>query len=121
MDDNPHPDRPRPDEPGSDQAEAPGDGLRLAARSGPASLVAVVRRWVAPVAVPAVIALAIAAGVDFINRHATTSDEAGKPSGPSGPVRPALDMPAPTLMAKGRPLPRHLVGVNRSGTAVVVR
>jgi hypothetical protein len=113
LDDNPHPNSPRADRPDP---------------SGPAHLLAVLRRWVAPVAVPAVIALAIAAGVDFINRYATKSDEAdeaGKAQAPgsarAGPARPALDLPAPALMAKGRPLPRHLVGVNRSGTAVVVR
>src|ERR671914_671226 len=110
MDDNPHPHSPHTDRPRP---------------SGPVNLPTVLRRWVAPVAVPAAIALVIAAGVDFINRHATTSDEAAKASasgsGRSGPVRPAWDLPAPTLMAKGRPLPRHLVGVNRSGTALVVR
>ena len=116
MDDNPHPDSPRPDEPGPDQPRPDAPSV-----SGPANLLAVVRRWVLPVAAPAVIALAIAAGVDFINRHATTSDEAGKTPGRAGPAQPAGAVPAPTLMAKGRPLPRHLIGVNRSGTAVVVR
>jgi hypothetical protein len=78
------------------------------------------RRWVAPVAVPAAIALAIAAGVDFINRHAA-SDEAAKPPAAERAGSTHGELPAPTLMAKGRPLPRHLVGVDRSGTAVVVR
>ncbi|HEU5155813.1 MAG TPA: hypothetical protein VFU43_02375 [Streptosporangiaceae bacterium] len=88
------------------------------------AVLAAARRWVVPVAAPAVIALAIAAGVDFINRHAPTSDEAGREPGRAGaaqPVGPAWDRPAPTLMAKGRPLPRHLVSVSRSGSAVVVR
>src|SRR5918999_4145613 len=107
MDDNPHPNSPRAGRPEP---------------SGPANLPAMLRRWVAPVAVPAAIALAIAAGVDFINRHAT-SDEVAKPPAAerAGSTHPAGELPAPTLMAKGRPPPRHLVGVDRSGTAVVVR
>jgi hypothetical protein len=95
------------------------------------------RRWVVPVAAPAVIALGIAAGVDYVNRHGPAPSEAGRQrpgrseqpgqSGQSsapdraGAVRPGWEAPAPALMAKGRPLPRYLVGVRRSGSALVVR
>jgi hypothetical protein len=82
-------------------------------------LLPALRRWVVPVAAPAGIALAIAAGVDFVNRAKPAPSEADKKTpGPSGS---SLSGPAGPLLSKDRPLPRYLVGVRRSGTAVVIR
>lgn len=72
-----------------------------------------------PVAAPALIAFAVAAGLDYINRaapehHAGKAARSGRPGGTSSPS-------AASLMSKDRPLPRYLVGVRRSGSAVVVR
>jgi hypothetical protein len=72
----------------------------------------VVRRWVAPVAVPAVIALAIAAFVDRIDPD-TAPKKAARPAGNTAQ--------APTLMSKDRPLPHHLVGIRKGGSALAVR
>jgi hypothetical protein len=74
----------------------------------------VVRRWVAPVAVPAVIALAIAAFVDRVDPD-TAPRKAARPAGG------AAEAPVPTLMSKNRPLPRYVVGAHRSGSALAVR
>lgn len=72
----------------------------------------VVRRWVAPVAVPAAIALVIAAAADFFDRPDKTHAK---------PRKPATGTAVPALMSGDRPLPRHIVAVRRTGSAVVVR
>jgi hypothetical protein len=120
MDDNPRPNG--PDHPNAANIRDVPDGSGGLDVAKSRILLTTMRRWVLPVAAPAVIALAIAAGVDFINRHATTASEAGKtPGRRPGAGGPAWDAPAPELMTKGRRLPRHLVGVRRSGSALVVR
>jgi hypothetical protein len=81
---------------------------------------AVVRRWVVPVAAPALIAFAIAAGVDYVNRPAPAHPTNDARAGRHEPAATGA-APAAPLMSRARPLPRYLVGVRRSGSAVVVR
>ncbi|HEY7487821.1 MAG TPA: hypothetical protein VH912_25440 [Streptosporangiaceae bacterium] len=80
------------------------------------TLLAAARRWVVPVAAPAAIALIIAAAADFFDRPDKTRS---KPAAPAAP--PTADTAVPTLMSKDRPLPRFVVSVRRTGSAVVVR
>jgi hypothetical protein len=80
----------------------------------------IMRRWVAPVAASAGIALVLAAAVDFIN-GASPPPRAAKKTPRPATSKGTGTAAVPTLMSKDRPLPRHLVGVRRPGTAVVVR
>jgi hypothetical protein len=76
----------------------------------------IARRWVAPVAASAALALGLAAAVDFVNGPATPSRTAKKTAS-----RPPADVSVPTLMSTDLPLPRHLVGVPATGAAVEVQ
>jgi hypothetical protein len=84
----------------------------------------VARRWVAPVIVPAVIALSLAAVVDEVNGTDKPRGKAAKASAAKTPhpgVRPAGETALPSAGSANGPQPRYIVGVRRSGAAAVVR
>jgi hypothetical protein len=87
----------------------------------------IARRWVAPVIVPAVIALSLAAVVDQVNgtdKPRGNAAKAAKSSAAKIPrpgVRPAAETALPSVGSANGPQPRYVVGVRTSGAAAVVR